>query len=74
MSATPRRPAYGSWALFFTLLFLASMWPIYPIFSRIEPVLFGVPFSLTYLAGLGLASFAGILILYLRDGPDAEDR
>jgi hypothetical protein len=70
MSPIRHRPARGSWALFFTVLFLASMWPIYPAFSRIEPVLLGLPFSLVYLTALGVLSFGGMLILYLRDDGD----
>ncbi len=70
MSATPRHSARGVWALFFTIVFLASMWPIYPVFSRIEPLVLGIPFSLVYLAGLGALSFGGMLIMYLRDTHD----
>ena len=70
MPATPQRSARGVWALFFTLVFLASLWPIYPVFSRIEPMLFGIPFSLVYLTCLGLLSFGGMLVLHLRDTSD----
>ena len=51
--------------LFFCLLFLGMIWPIYPIFSRIEPMLLGIPFSLFYLIILLLLSFSVLLALYL---------
>jgi len=51
--------------VFFCLVFLAMIWPIYPIFSRIDPILFGIPFSLLYLIILLLSSFLVLLGLYL---------
>ncbi len=32
----------------------------------------GIPFSLFYLVVLGLLSFGGMLVLYLRDGDDND--
>ena len=50
------------------------MWPIYPVFSRIHPLVFGIPFSLFYLVILIIASFLVLFSLYLweyrEDGTD----
>ncbi len=52
-------------ALFFCLVFLASIWPVYPLFSRIQPLVLGLPFSLAYLVILLVAAFLVLLGLYL---------
>ncbi len=51
--------------LFFIVLFAAMMWPIHPLFSRIYPMVMGVPFSLFYLIILIAFSFLALLSLYL---------
>jgi hypothetical protein len=51
--------------LLFVAVFLASIWPIYPFFSRIHPIVLGLPFSLVYLIILLLFSFSVLLSLYL---------
>lgn len=48
----------------FTLIFLCSIWPIYPFFSRIFPMVLGMPFSLVYLLFLSLLVFLILLGLY----------
>jgi hypothetical protein len=53
--------------VFFTLLFAAMMWPIHPFFSRIDPVVLGLPFSLFYLIVLIAICFLALLGLYLWD-------
>ena len=45
LSATERR-IYGAVTLIFVGAFLATMWPIAPLFSRIRPFVLGIPFSL----------------------------
>ncbi len=52
-------------AVFFCLVFLASIWPVYPLFSRIQPLVLGLPFSLAYLVILLVAAFLVLLGLYL---------
>jgi len=65
-SSMPRRERriYGAVAAVFGLAFLASLWPVYPLFSRIRPLVLGVPFSLAYLVLLLLACFFSLLALY----------
>lgn len=62
----PRRErrVYGAVAAVFGLAFLASIWPVYPVFSRIRPLILGVPFSLAYLVLLLVACFLSLLALY----------
>ena len=50
-----------SLAVFFAALFVATMWPVYPLVSRLRPFLFGLPFSLVYVLGLSLVAFVALL-------------
>ncbi len=59
-------------AAFFVLVLGAMMWPIYPFFSRIHPMVFGMPFSLFYLIILIAISFLVLLGLYLWESRDSE--
>ena len=63
----------GSLALLFVAIFLALIWPVYPLASRIEPFVFGLPFSLFYVLSLVLLSFA-LLWLYDHYLNRREDR
>lgn len=63
MPARERR-IYGAVAAVFGLAFVASMWPIYPLFSRIRPLVLGIPLSLAYLVALLLVCFFSLLALY----------
>ncbi|HSR51820.1 MAG TPA: DUF3311 domain-containing protein [Acidobacteriota bacterium] len=67
-----QRLIYGGAAAFFILAFFAMLWPIYPSFSRIEPRLLGMPFSLVYLVGWLLACFFLILAIYLWESRRGE--
>jgi len=51
--------------LLFIGVFLASVWPVAPVFSRIHPVILGLPFFLVYLIILLLFSFSLLLGLYI---------
>jgi hypothetical protein len=42
---------------FYVLLFVAVIWPVYPLFATIEPRVLGMPFSLTYVVVALLLSF-----------------
>ena len=57
--------------IFFTIVFLATLWPIYPLASRIRPMLLGMPFSLAFLVGLIVLTFAVLLWFFYR--MDKED-
>lgn len=59
-------------AAFFVLVLAAMMWPIYPVFSRIQPMVLGIPFSLFYLILLITISFLVLLGLYLWDSRESE--
>lgn len=67
LSATERR-VYGAVTALFVVVFFATMWPIYPMFDRIRPLVLGVPLSLAYLIGLAAVCFAALLALYLWEG------
>jgi hypothetical protein len=63
LSATERR-IYGAVTLIFVGAFLATMWPIAPLFSRIRPFVLGIPFSLFALVFLVFVCFLSLLALY----------
>jgi len=67
---------YVAVAVFYILLFLAVIWPVYPAFATIEPRILGMPFSMAYVVGALLLSFSALLWLYLWEGPErgAEPR
>ncbi len=51
-------------AVVFALLFIATIWPVYPLsmlLSSARPFILGLPVSLVYVRGLSLVSF--ILLL-----------
>lgn len=59
------RLIYGAVAAVFITTFFATMWPVYPLFSRLRPLVFGMPFSLFYLVVLVGVCFFSMLGLYL---------
>ena len=63
LSATERR-IYGAVTLIFVGAFLATMWPIALLFSRIRPLVLGIPFSLFALVLLVFVCFLSLLALY----------
>ena len=62
------RAVYRGLVGFFLLLLLAVVWPVAKWFSRIEPVVLGLPFFLFYLTALLLTSFLVLLGVYLWEG------
>ncbi|HAK55279.1 MAG: hypothetical protein QF463_15630 [Vicinamibacterales bacterium] len=50
-----------SLAIFFAALFVATMWPVYPLVSRIRPFILGLPFALVYVLGLSVVAFVALL-------------
>jgi len=60
-----RRRVYRGVLAFFTVIFLAMIWPLVTLFSRARPLIFGLPFFLFYLAVLLISSFLVLLSLYL---------
>ena len=59
------RLVYGTVAILYAAIFFATIWPIYPLFSRIRPLVFSMPFSLFYLLILVAVGFFSLLALYL---------
>ena len=69
-----RRLAYRLVIGYFIVAALATMWPIYPFFSRIRPMILGMPFSLAYLVFLLVASFLVLLGLFFwEQEPDGKE-
>lgn len=51
--------------LYFGLATATLVWPIYPaVANRIEPRVFGLPFSLVWILGVITANFAVLVVLY----------
>ena len=61
-----------SLAIFFAVIFVATMWPVYPLVSRVRPFVFGLPFSLVYVLGLTVISFVALLLFDRRASRDDE--
>jgi len=72
MMSTKRVFVHKIVAAFFVLVLAAMMWPIHPFFSRIHPMVFGMPFSLFYLVILITISFLVLLGLYLWESRESE--
>lgn len=62
------RLVYGVVTAFFVGLFLALIWPVYPAFGTIRPLVLGIPLSLFYVVVLLVAGFLALLLLYLWEG------
>ena len=62
-------------AAYFVLLTAATIWPVYPALGNtIEPRVLGLPWSIVYVLLVVLASFAGLLGLYLAGVVDEEEK
>ncbi|MFQ5692830.1 MAG: hypothetical protein ACE5IM_07280 [Nitrospinota bacterium] len=59
------RIIYGAATVYFFFVFLALVWPVYPLFSHIFPTVLGLPFSLAYIVFFIVLSFFVLLALYL---------
>jgi TRAP-type C4-dicarboxylate transport system permease small subunit len=58
------RRIYRFVLVFFVVIFLAMIWPVVTLFSRAEPLIFGLPFFLFYLTILLAGSFFVLLALF----------
>lgn len=63
-----QRRVYGAVTLFFVVVFVAMIWPVYSLFSGIRPVILGIPFSLFYVVAFLAASFVVLLALFAWEG------
>lgn len=62
------RRVYGAAAVFYLLLFLLLVWPVYPRFAGARPFVLGVPLSLAYVVALVFLSFGALAGLFLWEG------
>lgn len=59
------RRVYRVATAFFVVVFVALVWPVYSLFAAAEPRVLGLPLSLAWVVGWVIASFLGLLTLYL---------
>ena len=52
---------------------LALIWPIYPLFSGVFPLILGLPLSLAWIVGWLFVVMAASLWLYRSEPPEAPD-
>ena len=55
----------GLFVAYFLMCFLANIWPVALFANRIEPMVFGFPFFLSWAVGWSFMAFVGIAALYL---------
>lgn len=68
------RRVYLGAATVLVVVFLALVWPVYPLFAGIRPLVLGVPLSLAWVVAWLLVSFftlLGVLLWEDRRGGDA---
>lgn len=54
--------------IIFSLVILALvLFPVFGLFNRVEPIVFGLPFGLAWIVGVIFAEFVGAVIFYWRD-------
>lgn len=70
-----RRVYLGATAVL-VVVFCALVWPVYPRFAGIRPLVLGVPLSLAWVVAWLLVSFMTLLALFLWEGnrSDRSDR
>ncbi|ADL12335.1 hypothetical protein [Acetohalobium arabaticum] len=56
------------WVIYFAIVILAQVWPIYLIGNRIHPIILGMPFSMVWIViWTGVFAFIGLLIRYKQE-------
>ena len=63
-----QRRVYGAVTVFFLVVFVAMMWPVYALFSGFRPFVLGMPLSLFYVVAWLVASFLVLLGLFAWEG------
>jgi hypothetical protein len=58
------RAVFTTALLYFVAVFAAMLWPVYPLFGGIRPMILGLPFSLFYQVCLLALSFLVLVVLY----------
>ena len=62
------RRLYRSLLIFYVVLTLLLVWPVTTLFSRVRPLVLGMPFSLFAIAALIMTSFSVLLVLFIWEG------
>ncbi len=70
--SSAQRRVYGAVVVFYVLAAFGMSWPVYAIFSRVRPLVLGMPFSLFYLACWVIASFLVLLALFRWESRQGE--
>jgi len=52
------------WVLFFTVVFLANIWPLYLVANSATPFVLGLPFSMFWIILWIVIGFIGLLVMY----------
>ncbi len=52
------------WVLFFTVVFLANIWPLYLVANSATPFVLGMPFSMFWIILWIVIGFIGLLVMY----------
>lgn len=74
MTTTRSKWALRLSVLYFALSAAALVWPIYPwLGNRVEPRVFGLPFSLVWVLAVILSNFGVLTLLYGLRLIDAEE-
>lgn len=76
---TPDKPpAYRRQRLIFVAILVVVevclIWPIYPLASRIEPTILGLPFALVWVIINLLVVFAALIWLFRSESPSTDGR
>lgn len=72
---TPReRRVYLGATGVLVVVFCALIWPVYPLFAGIRPLVLGVPLSLAWVVAWLLVSFVTLLALFLWEGDRGGSR
>ena len=71
---TPRqRRVYLGATAVLVVVFLALIWPVYPLFAGIRPFVLGVPLSLAWVVAWLLVSFVTLLCVFVWEGRRGGD-
>lgn len=58
--------------VFLVLIQLSLIWPIYPLVGSIEPIVFGMPFSIVWVLLCLSLSFSGLLAFFIWENQKYE--
>ena len=69
----PKKKSVIRWFVVFLMLIqLSLIWPIYPLVGSIEPIVFGMPFSIAWILFCLLLSFFGLLAFFIWENQKSE--